>query len=136
MSKETNSTGDGHEMKNTEPGTRQERAELSKARVELFKTLATFGAFAILVLSIGGPLILLLAPNLDDCHRLLSALASGAGGFIVVGYVLWAYCWLAKDTRLCSPPPKNTGTPSDRSKGDSDTRPKQKSDEPTSPPSS
>lgn len=111
MSNGDNWTGDRHEIKEKELGERQERVELYKARVELFKTLATFGAFAALLLSIGGPLILLFAPSLKECAIVPCVVASGIGGFLVIAAVVVAYRRMAKDTRLCSPPPETTLRP-------------------------
>ena len=60
-------------------------------RVELFKTLATFGFFVAVMFCIGSPLILCYAPGLKSCFRHILIAAAGIAGFSVVVFVLAAY---------------------------------------------
>ena len=67
-----------------------------KAKVELFKTVATFGFLSAAMFCLGGPLVLAFAPRLGDTFRCTMTMLSGIAGFAIVGCVLLFYCKLAK----------------------------------------
>jgi len=68
-----------------------------KAKVELFKTVATFGFLSAAMFCLGGPLVLAFAPRLGDTFRCTMTMLSGIAGFAIVGCVLLFYCKLAQD---------------------------------------
>lgn len=99
------------ENKDSEKAQAEDKPDLEKAelttRAELFKAVATFGAFAAAMFCVGGPIILALAPGLHGCFRLIAIGLSGIAGFLVVACVLWFY-W-----RL----PRQDGRPSAGNRG-------------------
>ncbi len=68
-----------------------------EAQVELFKTVATFGFLAAAMFCLGGPLILVFAPNLKSCYRQTMTALSGAAGFLIVVCILFFYCKLPRE---------------------------------------
>lgn len=65
-------------------------------RVELFKTVATFGFLAAAMFCLGGPLILGFAP-LKSCFRHTMTALSGIAGFSIVVCILVFYCKLSRE---------------------------------------
>ena len=72
---------------------KKKMAEMTEreARVELFKTVATFGWLSVAVFCIGGPLILCFAPGLSRCFRCTMILLSGVAGFLIILCVMFFY---------------------------------------------
>jgi len=68
-----------------------------KTRSELFKTVATFAAFAVTVFGLGGPIVLALAEGLDECFRQILIGLAGVAAFAIAGCVLYFYCRLTKE---------------------------------------
>ena len=66
-------------------------------RVELFKTVATFGFLAAAMFCLGGPLILGFAPHLKSCFRHTMIAMSGIAGFLIVVYILVFYRKLSRE---------------------------------------
>lgn len=60
-------------------------------RVELFKTVATFGFAAAAMFCLGGPLVLSFTPGLNACLRQALILAAGVAGSLVVACVFVSY---------------------------------------------
>ncbi|HUU90965.1 MAG TPA: hypothetical protein VM238_07125 [Phycisphaerae bacterium] len=63
---------------------------------ELFKTIATFGAFAVAVFGLGGPIVLALAEGLDRCFRQLMIALAGVAALLIAAYILHFYRGLAE----------------------------------------
>jgi len=81
----------------------------SDARIELFKTVATFGAFAVAVIGLGDPIVVAFAPNLSRCFRQTAMVLGGVGGFGVAVAVLWFYCRLSR--KVQANPQSENGPP-------------------------
>jgi len=67
-----------------------------KTKIELFKTVATFGFLAAAMFCLGGPLILAFAPGVSPRFRCWMIVLSGAAGFLIVMSVLYFYCRLVR----------------------------------------
>jgi len=63
----------------------------NEVKVELFKTVATFGWLSAMAFCLGGPLILCFAPGLSRCFRYTTILLGGVTGFLIVLCVLFFY---------------------------------------------
>jgi len=69
--------------------------ETLNARVELFKTVATFGFLAAAMFCVGGPLTLKFVYNEGLCRDILTVVCGGAG-FLIVLCILMFYCKLSR----------------------------------------
>ena len=78
-----------------------------KAKLELFKTVATFGFLSAAMFCLGGPAILVFAPGLSKCFRYILIPLSALAGASIVFLVLRFYYTLARDwAKSDSPDPK------------------------------
>ena len=64
-------------------------------RVELFKTVATFGWLSAAVFCLGGPIILCFTQGLSTCFHYTTIMLGGIAGFLIVLCVMFFYYSLA-----------------------------------------
>jgi len=100
----------------TDPEAEKLKQETERIRLttqaDNLKTVVTFGAFAIVVFCVAGPVVLAFAPDLSRCFRETAIALSGAAGFLIVVGVGWfTYRTLCResvrDSTACMPSEKN-----------------------------
>jgi len=70
----------------------------TRHEAELFKTVATFAAFAVAVFGLGGSIVLALADGLDECFWQWMIGLAGLGAFVIVVWILRSYNRLVRTT--------------------------------------
>lgn len=87
--------------KATDRGKEPELKYILQAKVDLFKTVATFGFLVVVLLCIGVPLMCDYATGLNEGLRHLAVLASVSVGLLVVLGVMFAYACTVRRLPAC-----------------------------------